>query len=1293
MLAHDGATEDPPRVTSPPGTLLFDRFRVLREAGRGGMGVVLRCTDETSGGHVALKLLLDLEGAERFLRESEILAGLGHPGIVRHVAHGRSETGTPWLAMEWLEGETMGERLRRGPLPAATVKTCAEAIARALGAAHAVGVVHRDVKPGNVFLAGPTEAPRVTVLDFGIAARPRAELRTLTSTGALLGTPYYMAPEQVRGERTIDPRADVWSLGVMLYELLSGQRPFEHESPVAVLAALLLEEPPPLVELVPNVSLEFAALVHRCLDKRPEARPANGDALADAIEAIDLGARAESPSSAGLTDREQRIVFAVLGLHAARGDDATVSAAGWSTEGTTSSPEGALRATAEAHGARTLPLGEGALLFLVPEGGTPTEQAQRAARLALALGAAAPSVALALAGGRAELGARLAVGEVVRRAEKLALGDRSDARSPVRIDELSAGLVAARYEVAHDGQGLWLVGERAVPTPASRPGAPLFGRDRELRVLLDVASEAHEEPMARIAVLLGPPGTGKSRMLAELEHSLRDRPGRLLAVRGEPLHAGAPHGLVAGLLRSAAGIVPGEPLAERRTKLRTMIHAAVPAGDRLRALTLLGDVARTPIAPDEADPALLGALDDPQLRGDLVEQAFTTWLGGLARAEPLTVLVDDVAFVDGPSLVLLLRALRACLDAPILLVLASRDAEGAWSREPACVPVPLGRLAPRACRALLACLAPETPEPLALRILERAEGNPLFLEEMALAARRGDPLEVLPTSVLAVVERRLAELAPEARRTSRAVAILGAHASLAAIAHLLGARSEGELAAVEASLALLVRRELLCRDVEARAPSYRFRQPLARDAAYAMLTEQDRRTGHRLAAELLEASPEREPDVIATHLDRAGAGEQAATAYAEAAERALGAHDLSGAIARADRGLALLGAGSPVALFATRARAHRYRAEYAAAFADAEQSVALAAPGSGAWLDAAGTLLSAAGQLGRLTETETILEALLAQPLEAPRDEATRRAWVVTTCRAGSVLLGVDRARSRAALTQAETLLHQAGDEPLARGWCEVLSASHALLDGDVGAFALGTERAVAAYDRAGDARDACNQRVRLGNAWTALGVPERAEPVLEAALADATRMGLRLVEGYALQNLGHARARLGRGDAQATLERALARAESLGDARLAAGVRLYLAELWRSEAPERAAVEAERAWHAVKDVPGFGAVAAAHHALALLALGRLGQARDASELAQRALAAQPDAFEEGEASIRRAMVEVLRAEGAAEAARAAAWAAWERIAARARHIGDPALRRSFLEAVPDHRALAAAAA
>jgi len=181
-----------------PGELVAGRFEVERIAGQGGMGDVFRAFDRHARAFVALKVLRAQAAseAERFLREGAVLAEISHPGIVRYVAHGRTAAGHPYLAMEWLEGHDLDAHLRGGKLSAAESVALAVRVAQALGAAHARGVIHRDVKPSNIFLVDG-RADRVRVLDFGIAQRGQAAQR-VTRTGMILGTPAYMAPEQAR---------------------------------------------------------------------------------------------------------------------------------------------------------------------------------------------------------------------------------------------------------------------------------------------------------------------------------------------------------------------------------------------------------------------------------------------------------------------------------------------------------------------------------------------------------------------------------------------------------------------------------------------------------------------------------------------------------------------------------------------------------------------------------------------------------------------------------------------------------------------------------------------------------------------------------------------------------------------------------------------------------------------------------------------------------------------------------------------------------------------------------------
>src|SRR5260221_5572751 len=219
------------------GEVLAGRFVSERPAGSGGMGSVFLATDSDGGCVVAVKVMDDAADVERFRREVRVLSEMSHPAIVRYVTHGRSETGEHFLVMEWLEGEDLAQRLAKGGLTVEESIAVLQRAAAGLAAAHARGVVHRDVKPSNLLLVDG-DARRTKVLDFGIA-RQTAQTQTVTQSGTLLGTVGYMAPEQARGEPFIDARADVFALGCVLFEGLTGRPAFIGRHAVAVLGKVL----------------------------------------------------------------------------------------------------------------------------------------------------------------------------------------------------------------------------------------------------------------------------------------------------------------------------------------------------------------------------------------------------------------------------------------------------------------------------------------------------------------------------------------------------------------------------------------------------------------------------------------------------------------------------------------------------------------------------------------------------------------------------------------------------------------------------------------------------------------------------------------------------------------------------------------------------------------------------------------------------------------------------------------------------------------------------------------------
>jgi len=229
------------------GELVAGRFRLAQRVGSGGMGTVYRATDERTGEPVALKVLHEYlpESVERFGREVAALARMSHPNIVKYVAHGDSP---PFVAMEWLEGEDLAQRLRSGPMEIADAVELGARLAGALEHAHEHGIVHRDIKPGNLLFENG-ETSRVRVLDFGLAWIT-GDVGFRTSAGTMLGTPGYMAPEQARGE-AVDARADVFALSCVLYKCLTGRGPFSGGDAVATLAKMLFDEAEPVSSVRP----------------------------------------------------------------------------------------------------------------------------------------------------------------------------------------------------------------------------------------------------------------------------------------------------------------------------------------------------------------------------------------------------------------------------------------------------------------------------------------------------------------------------------------------------------------------------------------------------------------------------------------------------------------------------------------------------------------------------------------------------------------------------------------------------------------------------------------------------------------------------------------------------------------------------------------------------------------------------------------------------------------------------------------------------------------------------------
>ncbi len=289
--------EQLPRVLlGAEGVQRMGPYRLQGEIAKGGMGIVVKARDERLGRDVALKFLPPMMRADprleaRFRSEARAASALDHPNIYQIHDIGETADGDLYIVMAYYPGETLAQRIARGPLPVVEAIQVAAQVARGLARAHQAHIIHRDVKPGNLMLVEPGDgeltvhADRVKVLDFGIA---KLEGSQLTQTGGVAGTLTYMSPEQLL-EEPVDARTDLWSLGVVLYEMLTGKPPFDSAIPSAVLEAILAGDRRPLRAVRPEVPRDLERVVDRALARDPADRQASAGELARELEALAAG--------------------------------------------------------------------------------------------------------------------------------------------------------------------------------------------------------------------------------------------------------------------------------------------------------------------------------------------------------------------------------------------------------------------------------------------------------------------------------------------------------------------------------------------------------------------------------------------------------------------------------------------------------------------------------------------------------------------------------------------------------------------------------------------------------------------------------------------------------------------------------------------------------------------------------------------------------------------------------------------------------------------------------------------
>jgi tetratricopeptide (TPR) repeat protein len=1267
-----------------PGALIAERFEIVRRIASGGMGHVYLARDRATGEPVALKLLHGraVERPIRFQREVEAVAALRHPGIVRYVASGATDAGVPWLVMEWLDGVTLGDRLLGGPLSVADTIELAKALAAALAAVHASGYIHRDLKPSNIFLEG-AECARAKLIDFGLARRRQKE-RELTMPGAVLGTIGYLAPEQARGEPDVDARADVFALGCVVYRCLTGQRPFAGGDDLSVLLKIVVEDPPPLGDLCAGVPAALADLVARMLSKSPWSRPPDGAAVLAELGALSAGsATAEIGPRIGADERR------VLGL-VLTGDPLRDVAAGGAA-GEDGDRTQRLRATVERHGGEIEILADRSSLVVFSSAGEATDLAARAARCALALRALLPSEPVVMVSGRAELAPGSLVGALIDRAVALL---KDPIPGAVRVDDVTAGLLGPGFDVdagALRAERESLGGERTLLGRATA----CVGRERELGLLEGAYHRCVTEVAAAAVLVTAAAGTGKSRLASELFRRLRRRDDapEIWIGRGDPMSAGSSFGLLGQALRRAIGLADGAPLEARREKIRERVarREARPA-EAARVAEFLGELTGTPF-PDEGSVQLRAARRDPVLLGDQMRRAWVDFVRAECGVRPVLLVLEDLHWGDLPTVKLVDAALRQLETRPFMVLALGRPEvheifPKLWS-ERGLSEVHLGGLPKRAAADLVRdVLGRSVTGEVVDDLVERADGNAFYLEELirAVAAGKG---ATLPESVLTVVQARLEGLDAEERRVLRAASVFGQTFWAGGVAALLG----GDPARV--GLHALVEREL-CVPADdghlAGEDAYRFRHALVREAAYGMLTDADRAVGHRLAAAWLTAAGEGDAMVLAEHFERGGERAEAAACYRRAAEQAFEGNDLDAALIWAARGLRCLSTNDldPAlagALRLVQAKADRWLGKNQEAAESAVEAVHLLDRGSAPWCEAVAEVVHIAGKLGDVEWVIGHAEALLA--VDRAADAAAETSLAIALARAATTMqLSAGRqALAEVLLARAEEVAARAGDDPAVRGQVLWARALRVIAGGDAAAFLALVSASREALARAGDLRSDAIQALNAGHGYLELGAYEEAGRILGEARAVAARMGLDSARAYAKLNLGLAL--LGQGrlrEARAVTEEVLALFQAQGDRPREAIARTYRARILAAAGEhEAAAAEARTVAEGSGNTPSFRAYARAILADVALAEGRAADALAEAEQARSILTSLDGIIDEGESLIRVIHAEALAAAGDAAGARAAIVEARERLLARAEKVTDPALRRTFLERVPEN--------
>jgi tetratricopeptide (TPR) repeat protein/class 3 adenylate cyclase len=781
--------------------------------------------------------------------------------------------------MQYYEGETLRQRIDQGALELPEALGIAAQICRGLERAAGRQIIHRDIKPANMIL---TEDGTVKIVDFGLAKHAGT---AVTQTGARIGTVAYMSPEQTRGNK-VDERTDIWSLGVLMYEMLSGTRPFRGGSDQAVIAAILDRKPESLSRLVPSLPINVVTIVERAMHKDPGRRYANASALLNDLERLldDPSCQVSLDSTPSLPAEGERRRVTVVACTIEGFDSLLETENPDAVETMLADLRQSIQSVVEEYGGELNEFSEDGFVALFGVPVTHEDDRLRAVRAALdirnddASSANLPdSVQLRIAAGSEQVAVRATEsgerryrigGTVVRDTNRLASlaapGEillpadfarivepfmATEGRAPVSLspDQPAVTPVAVLGESGHVSR-----------LEASAPGSltEFVGRDHERTVLSQALQDA-QSGFGRFVTVVGDIGVGKSRLLYEFWKSLGE-----LNVRS-----------TVGRCRERGTLTPLLPFIE---SMRDMLGLSKDLSDSTHDEV----VARTlKLAPELEDylPAILHVLsidsdqyplpdylEGEDLQTALGEALISVFTQG-AAGKPLAMLLEDWHWADEGSREVLLQLREMIAASPLLVVATSRPGPGSGS------PVPTGDVhldlaplsgGPAAEMMRSALNGARIPAELSERIGEKTGGNPFFIEELcrtlleseALVIKDGEAQLssgidrlVIPDTVEAVLKSRLDRLDPEAREVLRCAAVIGQQFGFRLLEKVVPSRSR-----IEGALDTLRSAGLIQRTGLGQEPTYRFKHALTLDVTYESLLERQRKERHAVVGAAIE---------------------------------------------------------------------------------------------------------------------------------------------------------------------------------------------------------------------------------------------------------------------------------------------------------------------------------------------------------------------------------------------------------------------------------------------------------